>query len=240
MAGERSLVGSGWPVVLLLLFLGHWVAVPAKAQEVGEVVRVQEALGMEGRMTWKLAETAPVKVGLTVILRQTRSFIRLSLEDRVAIAVGEARAPVLGTFDFKGEGEFSIEKAGPEGKTGRFLLGLVVPRGELWMALLRTIPLLAEVRTPQLRARSEGTYFRMRVDPAFGTFLAADEDSVSVKLGQDEGGESFLVAAGQWILVTPAGTVHRGAIDNPRDSLDDSPLLDCCDFRTGPPESQFP
>jgi hypothetical protein len=73
----------------------------------------------------------------------------------------------------------------------------------------------------------------MLVDPIVGTFLAADEGSVEVAV--TDTGESFRVTAGHWLLVPPRGTIQRGANDRAPRELDDPPLVDCCDFRTGPP-----
>ena len=219
---------------LLLALGGLLSALAGRAQEVGEVARVREALGIEGQRTWVLAEKDAVRVGLTAALREPRSYIRLSLDDRITAAAQGAKLTAWGSFDFKGVGEFTVEKAeAPEREptTGRFLLGLLVPRGKLWMALRQAVAHTVSVLTPQLTAISGTTSFRMLVDPVAGTFLATDEGEVRAELPT---GEVFRVTAGHWLLVPPKGTIQRGANDHLPDSLEDPPLLDCCDFRTGP------
>jgi len=224
----------GRKLAALLLVLGSLSARAGHAQEVGEVARVREALGIEGQRTRLLEVKEPVRVGLTVALSQSRSFIRLALDDRITATSQGAKLTVWGAFDFKGVGKFTIEKAEvrpePELTTGRILLGLGVLQGKLWMALSQAVAHEVSVRTPQLTAHPRGTTFRMLVDPVAGTFLATDEGEVRADLPT---GEVFRVTAGHWLLVPPKGTIQRGANDHLPDSLEDPPLVDCCDFRTG-------
>jgi hypothetical protein len=219
-------------MVGLLLVLLAWPITPAIAQEVGEVVNVRNAVGLLDGRIWNLEVKQPVRVGLTASLRVRPSFIRLFLEDKISAATRGASVSVVGSFDFEGQGEFTIEEARREEGTGKLFLGFKIPRGALQMALLGLLAHEIWVRTPQLTARPQGTYFRLLVDPGIGTFLATDEGAVLVEL---PGGESFLVPAGQWVLVPPAGNPQRDSIEAGRDPLDDSPLLDCCDFRIIPP-----
>jgi len=206
---------------------------------IGEVVRVRGAQGSfrDGK-SHSIGVTERLPLGITVTLGATRSFIISSLETPVFAKTGGAKILNWGALTFKGIGEFTIEKAdvpAPESEskpmTDKILLDLLIPKqGRLWMALDKDVPHKVSVLTPQLKANSWTTSFRMLVDPIAGTFLATDEGEVRADLPT---GESFLVTAGHWLLVPPKGTIQRGANDHLPDSLEDPPLLDCCDFRTG-------
>jgi hypothetical protein len=216
------------------------LAAAANGHEIGEVVRVRgaQASPRDGN-THAIEVTERLPVGMPVILGETPSFITVALnkQEQVTAETRGARVTFWGTLSFKGIGEFTIEKAEvpePESTTGRFLLGLLVPRGKLWMALSQAVAHEVAILTPQLKAVSGTTSFRMLVDPVAGTFLATDEGEVRAELPT---GEVFHVTAGHWLLVPPKGTIQRGANDHLPDSLEDPPLLDCCDFRTG---SQIP
>ncbi|HEX3528782.1 MAG TPA: hypothetical protein VH988_17105 [Thermoanaerobaculia bacterium] len=219
------------------------LAAAESVDPIGEVVRVRGALGsFRDGESHSIEVTESLPLGITVTLGATRSFIISSLKTPVFAKTGGARILNWGSLTFKGIGEFTIEKAevpAPESEskptTDKILLDLLVPKqGRLWMALDKDVPHKVSVQTPQLKAISGTTFFRMLVDPAVGTFLATDEGEVRADLPT---GESFRVTAGHWLLVPPKGTIQRGANDHLPDSLEDPPLLDCCDFRTG---SQIP
>jgi hypothetical protein len=212
------------------------LAAAASGHEFGEVTQVRGAQGSprDGR-SHPIEVTEWLSVGTTVTLGAIPSFITVALQEQVIKRTPGARVLVWGTLSSEGIGEFTVEKAEapePESTTGRFLLGLVVPRGKLWMALSQAVAHTVSVLTPQLKAVSGTTSFRMLVDPVAGTFLTTDEGEVRAELPT---GEVFRVTAGHWLLVPPKGTIQRGANDHLPDSLEDPPLLDCCDFRTEVP-----
>jgi hypothetical protein len=220
-------------LALLLTLLALGSATPARAQEVGEVTRTVKARGTLGERTWALAEKEPVRTGLTVSLIPRDSLIDVHFDVPVSVSDRAGGAPLRNSFHAEGpDGELTIEEARREEGTGKLLLGLKLPRGSLWMTLSQLVLHQVWIQTPQLKALPLGTTFRMLVDPVVGTFLATDAGAVRAELTS---GEVLLVTAGHWLLVPPAGAIQRGAGEVVRDGLEDPPLLDCCDFRTGPP-----
>jgi hypothetical protein len=232
----------------VLVLLVSAFAASVQAQEVGEVVEAKEALKILASGPEPLEAHEPVQAGLIVSLIPKDSSVLFKLTVAGFIPQPEASTKPCwkgsNSDCFYSEGpnsELTIEEARREAGTGKLLLGLKLGmnpdmnlnRGTLWMTLGQLILHQVWVQTPQLKAWPLGTSFRVLVDPVVGTFLATDEGSVRAELN---GGEIFLVTAGHWLLVPPAGTIQRGPAGDVPPGLDDPPGLDCCDFRTGPPE----
>lgn len=226
----------------LVLLLVPALAASARAQEVGQVNRAQDALGIFAEKTWPLQATEPVRLGLTISLPKKISLVDVGFDVPVSISLPAGHAApagcpetaLAGCFHSQGpKGVFTIQEARRE-EDKKLILGLKLDRGALWMALSHLIPHQVWILTDQLKAFSDGTTFRMLVDPVIGTFLATDEGEVKATL-TDDSGEHFNVTAGHWLLVPPKGTIQRGASDRVPSGLDDPPLLDCCDPRSGPP-----
>lgn len=217
-------------------------AVSAQVQTVGQVDQVQDALGIFAERTWLLKVEQPVQIGLTLSLRHPSSYVEIGLDVPVE-AGGTVHA---GSFRSEGLSRITIKEARWEEPAKKLFYRLKLDQGTLWMALGQLVLHQVWVRTPQLKALALDTSFRVLVDPIVGTFLAADKGSVQAKLtraGEDEEngdeeektGETFLVTAGHWLLVPPAGPIQRGPASEAPPGLEDPPLLDCCDFRTAPP-----
>jgi hypothetical protein len=228
-----------WLASVLLLPTLAVAAAAQEIQEVGQVVQAHRSLGTFERQTRALVDNDPVRVGLLISLPWRESWIDLSLDDPVTVAGPGTRTRAYGTIHFAGRdgiGEFAIEKAEREEGTGKPLVWLALTQGALWMALLPSHAHTLWLRTPQLLAKPGGTQFRTLVDPVVGTFLAVEEGEVLVGLPD---GASFLVEAGDWILVSPSGSLRRGPAESRPDGFADPPLLDRYDLRTGPPEGVF-
>jgi hypothetical protein len=210
----------------LLVLLTLACAASTQAQEVGQVDRAEDALGIFAERTWALEANEPVRIGLTLSLPRTRSVVAVGLDVPVS-AAGIVR---VGSFESRGpKGKLTIVEARWEEPAKKLLFGMKLDRGALWMALGQLVLHQVWIQTPQLKAFPLGTTFRVLVDPIVGTFLATDEGSVRAELNS---GETFLVTAGHWLLVPPAGTIQRGPAGDVPPGLEDPPLLDCCDFRT--------
>ena len=92
---------------------------------------------------------------------------------------------------------------------------------------------------PGLKGIAEGTEIQLRAGPRLGTLVVVHQGLARI---EPDRGDAVELEAGEWLLVRPDGTVAvpPTPVDTGLGPLDDSPLLDCCDFRIGPPESVFP
>lgn len=231
--------GAAFLVVLLLK-----AALPPSlgAEEIGWVARLVPRVRSQlpGQPLEDLRQNDSVQRGLKVKLQDPASFLKVAFH-REGTPSFEKTGPwtgrIAGTATLRGSGEVDFgDPERPDESTIKVYLG------RLWLALLpgEDSP---EVDTPHAVARPQGTYFRVLVDPAVGTFVAVDEGVVSVQA--KAGGEPVQVAAGRWVLVPPDGLPTSPALLEPMDTpggdvldagiLEDPPLLDIRDVSTEPP-----
>jgi hypothetical protein len=92
---------------------------------------------------------------------------------------------------------------------------------------------------PGTKGTAKGTDLELRASPRLGTLVVVHQGEAHV---EPDHGDAVDLKAGEWLLVRPNGTVAvpPTPVDSSFGPLDDSPLLDCCDFRIGPPEVFLP
>ena len=211
-------------LLLTVLLLG---AAMAAAEEVGTVVDLRPRVMAfpPGQGGQPLEKHDPVQRGLKVRLDGEKPYLRVALH----FGKGEEIVRTTGVAVLRGASNVDFgDTARPSEPTIRILLG------KLWLALLPGEDL--DVESPDLVASIKGTYLRVLVDPAIGTFLAVDEGTVSVQA--KAGGRPVLVTPGHWVLVPPGGLPTRPVPLPPGEDdeiLEDPPLLGCCSG-TEPPK----
>ena len=208
---------------------------PAAAEEVGIAITVRpqvRAYPLSGAPPWDLQEKEPIERGMRVKLVDqppkaaflkiglTRAFgcQKINMEGQQGLAISSV-LNLLGRSD--AEVGNAADPCNPK---------LQLHVGRLRMAMLPGGERPIQIETPDATATVTGTYLRMLVDPAVGTFVAVDEGAVSVQA--KAGGSAVVVKAGNWVLVPPGGLATRPAPLPPGDDdeiLQDPPLLGCCD-----------
>lgn len=202
------------PVILIL-----GAAAPAVAQEVGMAIVVQprvRAYPPRGEPSYELKERNLIERGLKVRLEDRESLLKIAFTRefgcrRITFS-GQRTQAISGVLKVLGRSELETEDPSrPCEPRLKFNLG------KLWLALAPGEPPV-DVETPNMVAGVKGTLVRILVDPAFGTFLAVDEGTVTVRaktggppvgppVGPPPLGPPVEVAAGQWVLVPPGGSV---------------------------------
>jgi hypothetical protein len=194
------------------------------AGAIGAVALVQgtalaEAPGQPAR---QLRFNDPIAAGLRV---------RLSGRDALLkVRFFHAAPDAAGTYTLSGPCEAVIRQDSGGAAPGGVVSTVLLLLGRLRLALLPGRGESAQVETPEAVVGIKGTYARLLVDPAVGTFVAIDEGLASVQARA--GGRPVVVKAHQWVLVPPGGLPTRPA---PLPSLPpdgqvvaDPPLATCC------------
>jgi len=221
----------------LVVWLLLGTAAAAGAQEVGMAIVVQprvRAHPPRGERSYELQKRNLIERGLKVSLQDRDSVLKVAFTEefgckRVTFS-GQRTAAISGVLKLLGPSEMETEDPLRPCEP-RLKLNL----GKLWLALAPGEPPVY-VETPTLVAGVKGTYLRILVDPALGTFLAVDEGTVTVQA--KAGGPEVEVAAGRWVLVPPGGLPTQPApLENGgMEFLDEPPLLESHDVSTEPPE----
>ena len=211
---------------------------PAAAEEVGIalIVRPQvTAYPLSGAPPRDLQEKEPVERGMKVKLIDENAFLRIAFTPQFGCqqvtAKGDQRLSISSVLTVLRKSDVDVGNPGDCNPKLHLHLGrarlAVLPGGEK--------PI--QIETPDATAVVRGTYLRVLVDPAVGTFVAVDEGVVTVQA--KAGGKPVEVTAGNWVLVPPGGLPTRPTALPPGDDdriLQDPPLLGCC-TRVEPPKS---
>jgi hypothetical protein len=209
LAGSPCPAAGGEEVGIALIVRPQVRAYPLS----GEAPRdLQEKEAVERGMKLKLDEKAFLRVAFT------RQFgcQQVTAEGKQGLSLSSVLT-VLRTSD--------VDVGDPAGCNPK----LKVHRGRVRLAALPGGEKPIEIETPEAMVTDKGTYLRVLVDPAVGTFVAVDEGTVSVQA--QVGGKPVEVTAGNWVLVPPGGLPTRPAPLPPGDDdeiLQDPPLLGCC------------
>jgi hypothetical protein len=207
---------------------------PALGPPVGTVVVVQRTVLAlaAGQPDRQLRFRDPVADGLRVRLVEKDSFLKVRF-----VADGEESLAGVGTYTLQGPGEAALQRGPGRDAAGHAISTLLLYLGRLRLALRPGGGEHgAEVRTPNAVLGIKGTYVRVLVDPAVGTFVAVDEGEATVQAAA--GGRPVRVGAGGWVVVPPGGLPGRPGTLSPPDPhggiIEDPPLLPCCTQTEGP------
>jgi hypothetical protein len=229
MSGARSPVRIGLAAVCLLLAsAGAGSGEQAAAGgPIGAVALVQGAAlaVVPGQAERQLRFKDPVVEGLHVRLTGRDSLLK--------VAFFRTAPDGIGTYSLSGPSDAVIRR-GANGANaeapGGVVSAVLLVLGRLRLALLPGRGEAAEVQTPDAVVGIKGTYARLLVDPAIGTFVAVDEGIATVQARA--GGRAVLVKGGQWVLVPPGGLPTRPtsapSLGLDGRILEDPPLLGCC------------
>ena len=247
-SGPRPSLPSGriHPSRVLAGWLACWMTAvswtPTAAAEIGRVQEVHpEVLAIEeGKDPWQLQKNDGLERGLRIRLTERESFLLVHLyggppdvpypgpKDERIEKPREYR--IDGVLRLAGKGQMDL---GKQSLVDRIVTTLEMEWGEFRLRLRpgRTHDVKGNTREAALTFN--GTDVRVLADPLSGTFVAVDEGAATVQAFA--GGEPVNLTSGQWVLVPPGGLATRPAPLDGVDILKDPPLLDCCDFRIGPP-----
>ncbi|HKI03811.1 MAG TPA: hypothetical protein VKK31_17655 [Thermoanaerobaculia bacterium] len=232
----------------LALLAACLLAEPAAAQEIGKAVRVipqVRAFPSSGGPDYDLQEKGPIELGLKVRLTGKSSYLRVALRLNGQSTERSLRAGQKFSFTSTAllsgpsEVQFGDREEGDRDEPGGSKIRLMI--GKLWLALVPGEPPV-DVVTPDVVASIKGTYLRILVDPAIGTFIAVDEGVVTVQA--KAGGAPVDVAAGQQVLVPSGGLPQPPATLGPGGTVKglgsgepflDPPALQGGDNSTEPP-----
>jgi hypothetical protein len=213
------------------------LALPATSEEIGNALQVHRDVRgyLVGEQSQEIRQYDPIERGLRVHLSGPNPYLMVALNLGGICALNRPGShQFVGTARLKGPSEMvfgdSINSLATE---------LVLTLGRLWLAhhfdaqnhdaQNVAADCKLEVNTPHAVIQPLGTYLRVLVDPAVGTFVAVDEGTVTVQA--KAGGSPVEVKAGSWVLVPPGGLPTRPAPLPPGDDdkiLQDPPLLGCC------------
>ena len=210
------------PAAFLLAVLGAASTAPAIAEEIGHVARLSPKVLSypPGQPSRDLRQHDPVERGLKVRLAELGSYLKIAFNFGGTLTQsGPWTGRITGVATFRGKGEADI---GDPGRPSDSVIKVYL--GRLWLALLPGSSSPFEVDTPHAAVRAEGTYFRIFVDPATGTFVAVDEGAVRV--AAKAGGEEVRVTAGRWVLIPPGGQPTPPALLEPLDKAAGGDVLE--------------
>jgi hypothetical protein len=201
----RALLYRSGPALLAASLLAAIAAFPtaAAAEEIGKAVKVipqVRAFPLSGS-SYDLQDKGPIERGLTVKLTGKSSYLRVALRLKGQSMERSVRPGQQFSFTtsalLSGRSEVQFgDREEPSGSKIHLILG------QLWLAMVPGEPPV-EIVTPEARASVKGTYLRILVDPAVGTFIAVSEGTVTVQA--KAGGAPVEVAAGQEVLVPSGG-----------------------------------
>ena len=226
MSGARASVRNGLAACGLLLAgaLAGSGEPAAAGGPIGAVALVQgTALALvPGQTGRQLRFKDPVGEGLHVRLTGKDALLK--------VAFFHTAPDGIGTYSFSGPTDAVIRRGANAAAPGGAVSAVLLVLGRLRLALLPGRGESAEVQTPDAVVGIKGTYVRLLVDPAIGTFVAVDEGMATVQARA--GGRAVLVGSGEWVLVPPGGLPSRPT-SAPSLGLDgriveDPPLLGCC------------
>lgn len=216
------------------LALGLLVA-PCSAEEIGNALRVHpdvQGYGV-GEPIREIREHDPIERGLRVQLRGRDPYLKVAFNfGGCSTFQGPQNHQFTGTATLGGASE--IDFGDPNDPSAS---SLKLAAGRLFLALFPEAGCHLDVDTPHVKILVRGTYLRVLVDPAVGTFVAVDEGVVTVQA--KAGGKPVEVTAGNWVLVPPGGLPTHPTPLPPGDDdriLQDPALLGCC-TRVEPPKS---
>lgn len=239
--------------LLATLLLGSLLVQPVAAQQVGYAARVvrEVSLKKKNEQKWEpLQEKIGIDLGwqlrtkqdsAVVVLFQPHGFLHLG--ERTWAIVDQSKLNVaFGCHKPKAillEGDLRIVDAMPpesrniEVRCAKVEMDFESPHAKGWARGTERMPEKLVLRGPE-QGEAGPSDIRLRVGPDLGTLVAvyAGEAHVQPNLG-----EPIYLKEGEWILVGPDGAVKvpPTPFNEDRGILDDSPLLDCCDFRIDPP-----
>jgi hypothetical protein len=200
---------------------------------VGSVVLVQKTVLAlaAGQPDRQLRFNDAIADGLRVRLVERESFLKVRfVSEQVESLAG------VGTYTLQGPSEAALQRGPVRDAAGNAISTLMLYLGRLRLALRPGGGRGAEVQTPDAVVGIKGTYVRLLVDPAVGTFIAVDEGEATVQA--KAGGRPVRVGSGRWVVVPPGGLPGRPGpfpAPGPHDQiLEDPPLLGCCDQTEGP------